>query len=945
MNIFNISPQCHFLESLFDWLIKNFSHNISDVQIFLPSTRSCREFKQIFIKNNQNKSVILPKIKAISDLSYEDFFDFLPNEEARKIIDEILEIKVISDIDHLFFLSNEVRKTNIFKNLSFSQSLNIASQLKNLFDEIEKDEINLDILEEIDDSDLSLHRQITLEFLKNFHIHIKNSLIRENIFFTTTYQNFITKKFTELLEKYPSKNPLIIAGSTGTIAAGRNLIKGISKQKNGFIIFHSFDKNISKIVEKNHPQFLLQELLKFIKIENNQILEIENDKFQICSKERINFISNIILPFEETIKWQNLSSFIDVKKISHDLEKNFKIILAKTYLEEAKIIAITLQNAVLEKKKCAVITNNSDLSQLLKSELIALSLNFNDSRNIEIKNSKLINFILLILNLIKSDFGSYELLAVIKNPLFMKAKFLNSKIIEDFENFVLRQERTAIGLEGIKTKLLSLNDNNLSDFFTNFYKKLSSIINISKLSLTSYSQLLIEVVENLSDKKFHQLLESEEAGFELFEFFEKLKLQNDFLIKKEESLAIFEFLFSQISYFEKSDSESSIQLLSNIESRLLNYDLIIVASLNEGDFPRIESENWLGKKIRKDLGIDKDKEQIGQNAYDFCNYLCNSSIILSRSLISGNSETIASSFFLKFETLCKKLAVKLEYLSPISQNIQTSTKANIIRSKANPSLEFRPRKLAITDISKLLNDPYSIYAKRILLLRELKKIDFESGYAEFGSFVHKALEEFIKNPCDAKFFLNNIDKIFDKYFISNQAKLIWLPKFENIFNDFLKEEENLKILKNYVEIPVQILIEGVQINGKIDRIILHKNNFIEIIDYKTGQVPTKTEVISGFEPQLTIAALMLYNNSEIILEPMKISCLKYIKLSATVGNETKIISQDNEEIETLIIAAREGLTRLLKYFQNDSNYYIAAPDLSNYKENEYSHLSRIKELN
>lgn len=103
MNIFNISPQCHFLESLFDWLVKNFSHNIADVQIFLPSTRSCREFKQIFIKNNKNKSVILPTIKAISDLNYEDFFDFLPNEEAKQIIDELLEIKVISDIDHLFF--------------------------------------------------------------------------------------------------------------------------------------------------------------------------------------------------------------------------------------------------------------------------------------------------------------------------------------------------------------------------------------------------------------------------------------------------------------------------------------------------------------------------------------------------------------------------------------------------------------------------------------------------------------------------------------------------------------------------------------------------------------------------------------------------------------------------------------------------------------------------
>ncbi|MBU6339442.1 MAG: PD-(D/E)XK nuclease family protein [Rickettsiales bacterium] len=973
MNILNIPSQYNFLESLFDWLLKNFPNNIADVKIFLPSTRSCREFRQIFLKNNYGQSVILPKIKAISDLSYEDFFEFLSDEEVKEIIDELLEIKVISDIDHLFFLSHEIRKTNIFNNLSLSQSLNIALQLKNLFDEIEKDEVDLDILKEIDDSDLSLHRQVTLEFLKNFHVHIKNSLIKKNIFFATSYQNFVTKKFIELLAKRGTKFPLIIAGSTGSVSAGRKLIKAISQQKNGFVVFHSFDKNISKTLEKNHPQFLLQQLLEFIEVKNNQVLEIKNDQFQICSNERINFISNITLPYEETIKWQNISDFS-----LYDLEKNFKIITAKNYLEEARIIAVSLENAVLENKKCAVITNNSDLLQLLKNELLGLSLNFNDSRNISVKDSKLINFILLLLNLIKSDFGSYELLAILKNPLFKK---VDRKIIEDFENNILRQERVCLGLQGIKEKLLSLNDENLNKFFTDFYDNLSTIINASDLSIAAYLELLSDTIEKLTNKKWHHLLEEEDAALEIFEFFEKLKSQNNFTIKKEETLAIFELLFSQISYFEKSDSSAKIQLLPSIEARLLNYDLVIVASLNEGDFPQIQTENWLGKKIRNDLGIDKDRQKIGQNAYDFCNYLCNSSVILSRSLIAANSTSLPSSFFLKFETLCKKLKVKLKYLE---YAMETTEKHILIRSKANPALKYRPKKLAITDISKLINDPYSIYAKRVLFLRELQKIDFESGYVEFGNFIHRALEEFIKNPCEPEIFLKNADKIFDKYFISNQAKLIWLPKFENIFNNFVKEEELLKAKKNYVEVAIQTLIEDVVINGKIDRIVLNDDNSIEILDYKTGQVPTTKDVISGLEPQLTLAALMLFRSGHPEFQPCnseshhchpersegshtierdislriskrnsiaqhdnhnkKISSLKYIKLSATIGNETKIISKDSEEIEMLVVAAKEGLSKLIKYFKDEKNAYIAAPNLSNYKENEYSHFSRVNEL-
>lgn len=64
-------------------------------------------------------------------------------------------------------------------------------------------------------------------------------------------------------------------------------------------------------------------------------------------------------------------------------------------------------------------------------------------------------------------------------------------------------------------------------------------------------------------------------------------------------------------------------------------------------------------------------------------------------------------------------------------------------------------------------------------IEELKPIDYEPSNAEFGSFVHNALEEYIKNPDQV-----NFEKIFDKYFLSKQAKLIWLPKFKIFFEFF-----------------------------------------------------------------------------------------------------------------------------------------------------------------
>ncbi len=929
-NIFNIPANYHFFESLFCFLSKNFFDSLAQTKIFLPNQRSCRELRQVFLqKVPQNSTLILPKIKAISDLSFEDFFDFLPQKEIEEIINEILQIKVISGIDHLFFLSSEVQKLAIFgENIDTVQALRISLHLKDLFEEIEREEIDFKKLNDIDDSNLSQHRQITLEFLRNFHVHLKNSLIKNDIFFASSYQNFIAKKFNEALQKYGSKFPLIIAGSTGSVPASKELIKAISSQKNGYVILHGVEESTQNFSSENHPQFFLNNLINFLEVDKKQIVKIAHPDFCLSSESMQQLLSNLMLPAEQTQKWQSLDQ---INRI------NLSTISAKDELEEARIIALILAEKFVDQKKYAVITNNKKLATLLKYELQNLNLPFNDSRDIGIFNSKLVNFILLILHLIEDDFSSPTLLAVMQNSLCYTSS--QEQTVQDFENKILRQNRTKLGLLGIKDAL----NGDLKTFFDDFYHQLSPLLKQKESSdIAGYTIAIIETVTNLSGRKFEALLNAEDAKTELFEFFEKLKRNHDFAINSKNALAIFEVLFSQISFFDKSDAAAPIQILSTIEARLLNYDLVIVASLNEGDFPTIEAENWLGKKIKKDLGIDKKLKKVGQNAYDFCNYLSNKEVILTRSLSSNGATSSPSPFLLKLQTLCQKLDIKLdegEKYFEILKNLNQVEACKIKRPQPKPEIKFRPQELAITDISKLISDPYSIYAKRILNLRELQKIDFEPGYSEFGSFVHKALEEFVKNPQTLEKSLENSREIFAKYFINEDAQLIWWPKFENIFRGFFARESELKTIRNLTEFEVKAVIEGIRIKGKIDRIAFTKENSAAIFDYKTGSVPAPKDVISGNEPQLTIAALLLLESSF----GDEISALNYWKLSFSTDDEIKTISTNSEEIKILAHAAKVGLSKLLIHFADENNGYIAAPDLENYYENEYSHLSRVKE--
>lgn len=919
--IFNIPANYHFFESLLFFIEKNFTENSSNLKVFLPNQRSCRELKMLFLQKKSH--FFLPQIKAISDISFEDFFEFLPQEKAQKAIEEILEIKVLSQNEASFFLSEELKKINFFSNLDFEQNFRIALSLKSLFEEIEREKIDITKLDEIDESNLAKHRQLTLDLIKDFYVSSKNSLLKKNILLPAAYQNLIIKKFCELANEQDFSQPTIIAGSTGSMLSSRNLIKAISKNKNGYVLL--FGMNGENFLDENHPQFFLNSLLNFLEIDKNSVQNLCEEKFQLSLKDRQKLLSTLSLPAAQTIKWQDSKLEIAASAI-----EDIQIIEAQNLAQEARALVLALKENFAKAKTAAVISNNSALLNLVALGLKAESLPFNDSRNLGIFDSKLINFLLLIAEFWESDFDSNNLLALLKSELC--GNLYDQKTLNEFEIKILRQDRKENGFRGIAAKIKNYGDENLEKFLKDFTKRTS---HEAANDLASHIKHLILTAENLSKKTWLELLKNEPAQQEIFTCFEELKLQK-ISLKKEKISEVLKLVLSQINYFEKSNAAAPIQLLSTIEARLLNFDLVAIASLNEGDFPTIPEENWLGKKIKHDLGIEHSLKKIGQNFYDFCNYLSNSSVIISRSTSSNGAHLIESPFLLKLKTLCKKLEIELKILQPAqAQNLAQASEIKAANPK--PKKEFRPKKFSITEISKLLADPYAIYAQKVLRLKNLDEIDFEPSYAQFGSFVHKALEEFVKAK-KTENFLEESKIIFTEFFLAQEAQLTWLPKFVNIFSDFEQKNAQFLALRNYAEIPVKLVLGDFLISGKIDRVILDEANRAEIFDYKTGETPTKTKVIDGSEPQLTIAALALLEGvieEKINLKAEEISGLNYWKVSATKEGEIKKVCEKEEEIKILLSATKSGLERLLGYFNDEEVGYFSSG-----KNKDFWHLSR-----
>ena len=151
MHVLNIESNYSFLDSLYQFLIEKFNNyiNISEVTVFLPSRRSVNELKHIFLKNSKQQAKILPTIKSIGDIDYDDI---LLNCSNLNLISNYTDIfKPISNTKYKILLLREM--LNSKKNISIDQAINLSKEFEIFLRNMEENKINLvDLSKVIDDN-------------------------------------------------------------------------------------------------------------------------------------------------------------------------------------------------------------------------------------------------------------------------------------------------------------------------------------------------------------------------------------------------------------------------------------------------------------------------------------------------------------------------------------------------------------------------------------------------------------------------------------------------------------------------------------------------------------------------------------------------------------------------------------------------------------------------
>jgi ATP-dependent helicase/nuclease subunit B len=277
-----------------------------------------------------------------------------------------------------------------------------------------------------------------------------------------------------------------------------------------------------------------------------------------------------------------------------------------------------------------------------------------------------------------------------------------------------------------------------------------------------------------------------------------------------------------------------------------------------------------------------------------------------------------------------------------------------VRPEPRPPVDARPRRLSVTQVETWMRDPYGIYAQHILKLKALDELDADPGAAERGSFIHEALEKFVKKhpkdlPADAyEKLLAEGQVAFGEALARPGVRAFWWPRFQRIAEWFLEQEAERRatIQTLATEVKGSMTLPGKEkpftLIAYADRIDRNADQQLEILDYKTGAPPDKRDLLSGYAPQLPLEAAMAQAGAFEGVPAGEVGLLSVWRLrGGEPAGEIRDLNVDPAEVAA---TARQGLQDLIAAFDDPATPYHARPKPEVAPRfSDYEHLARLKE--
>jgi ATP-dependent helicase/nuclease subunit B len=409
-----------------------------------------------------------------------------------------------------------------------------------------------------------------------------------------------------------------------------------------------------------------------------------------------------------------------------------------------------------------------------------------------------------------------------------------------------------------------------------------------------------------------------------------------------------------------------IAIWGQLEARLQNPDLMILAGLNEDVWPEAADPGpWLSRGMRLAIGLEPPERKQGLAAHDFEMALGNANTLIALSQRLGTSPSLPSRLVQRLEAfagedtakaLRARGAIWLQQARAIDAVVETRAAK---RPAPRPAAKQRPRRLSITEIETLFRSPYDIYAKHVLRLRKLDPLGEEPGGRERGNLIHEVFARFVIDRHDfaAPDALAKLEAMAEEVFSGLDAigerRDIWLRRFSVAAQGFLdfENERTPRLAARHAEIDGEWafpLLGGFKLIGRADRIDELSDGTLEIIDFKTGSIPEPKAMGNFDAPQLPLEAAMAKAGGFKVVAPAASSALTFIKIGLGPEAFLPFAFKPREDLD--LMGAADEVSRRLQGHVAELLLKDALPMAANIRPDtkrryrgDYEHLARTDE--
>lgn len=323
---------------------------------------------------------------------------------------------------------------------------------------------------------------------------------------------------------------------------------------------------------------------------------------------------------------------------------------------------------------------------------------------------------------------------------------------------------------------------------------------------------------------------------------------------------------------------SGLQMMGMLETRVLDFETLIITSVNEGILPAGKSTNsFIPYDLKKESGLPTYREKDAVYSYHFYRLLQRAKkvYILYNSTPGDLNAGEKSRFLTQLKIEKQPLHRLKEYV--VSPEVP-ALKSELKTIQKTPEIIQKIQDLAAYGFSPsalltYIRNPLDFYNRYVLGVKETDEVEETVAANTLGTVIHDTLEELYKTGSDHPYVLSKIqlEKMLSQYeveikkqFINHYhaealasgKNLITFEVAKQYVRNFIKSEirsvENNKIEICSLEklLKREVVVPGLHfpifLKGKVDRIDRFDGT-LRIIDYKTGKAEKKDVEIINWE--------------------------------------------------------------------------------------------------